>query len=353
MIRLTIWLTSTIGDAGAVGELVVADPADNGALQGQFRYDPGYLADPAAFALDPIHLPLREGVFDANRPYAGVHGIFEDSLPDDWGRRLLIRRYRLSAAQQRVPYLLQILGAAGMGALSFGTDFPGEKSSGAAGHELAKLVRLAEEFERDSVGVDADLAALFEAGSSPGGARPKVLVLDGDGSWLAKFPSVRDCFDVVRLEAATIALAALAGLTVPAIRLKQCGSRPVLLVERFDVTPEGGRRHLASLQTLTGAEGYYSLGYRDMTEVIRRVSSRPGDDLQALFRQMLFNVMIGNTDDHLKNFCLLHGEEGGGSVPPLIWCRTSARTASTSSASTTISRRRPGRPCCVRPEIST
>ena len=110
MIRLDAWLILPSGESVKAGTLVVADP-DNvrGALPGQFRYTPEYLENPKAFPLDPLHLPLSVDIFDADRPRAGVHGVFEDSLPDDWGRRLLVRRYKLGRKDQRIPQLLRLL----------------------------------------------------------------------------------------------------------------------------------------------------------------------------------------------------------------------------------------------------
>jgi serine/threonine-protein kinase HipA len=82
------------------------------------------------------------------------------------------------------------------------------------------------------------------------------------------------------------------------------------LGKRFDINEAGGRNHLISMQTLLKADDWYNVGYRDLAEVIKHVSTQPGQDLQRLYRQMVFNVMIGNTDDHLKNFLMLHNDEG-------------------------------------------
>ncbi|MEA3547403.1 MAG: type II toxin-antitoxin system HipA family toxin [Thermodesulfobacteriota bacterium] len=315
MIRLGVWLTLFDGSQVPVGELVTSAPQENGALHGQFRYDINYLNSPHSFSLDPFHLPLCNDIFDANRPFAGVHGVFEDSLPDDWGRRLLIRRYKLPRQKQRVPNLLQARGSDGLGALSFAVNAPPPKQSEVPAHKLEKLLQLSEEFEKDPSTVDDDLTLLFEAGSSPGGARPKVVVNYKGKSWLAKLPSIRDQFDVIGLETGAMRLSSLANIDTAHTELIACGPKRVLLIERFDITPTGGRRHMVSMQTLTGADGYYHLGYRDMAEIIRRISAQPGNDLERLFRQMVFNALIGNTDDHLKNFCMLYGEHGWSLSP--------------------------------------
>jgi serine/threonine-protein kinase HipA len=311
MIKLNIWVTLANAENLRVGELVVADPDMQGRLQGQFRYFADYLDHPEAFALDPIHLPLTLDNFSADRPHSGVHGVFEDSLPDDWGRRILARHYHLERNKQRVPHLLSLLRGQGMGALSYSLDsvFP-EKSKDVDGQHLTELQRLARQFEEDATSIDEDLALLFQAGSSPGGARPKALIKDSDRSFLAKFSSIRDQFDVVALEAATMELARRAGVNTAPTKLVPCGSKKVLLVERFDIdNATMGRYHAISLQTLLKADGYYTAGYRDLADIIRRVSTNPGQDLLKLFKQLLFNILIGNTDDHLKNFCMIFDGE--------------------------------------------
>ncbi len=312
IVKLNVWLALPTGGILQAGELAVKDPDTRGALQGQFRYLPEYLESPRAFPLDPLHLPLTVKTVDADRPHSGVHGVFEDSLPDDWGRRLMARRYRLDRTEQRVPHLLRLLGNQGLGALIYterGTPPP--FSTGFSCHRLEELSLLAEKFETaPTTTSDDELSLLFQAGSSPGGARPKALVADNSGAYLAKFPSSRDQLDIVGLEAATMELARRSGIVTAGTKLLPLGSRKCLLVERFDLNRTGGRNHVISMQSLLKADGYYNAGYRDLARAIRHVSAVPQRDLRMLYRQMVFNVMIGNTDDHLKNFCMLHDDEG-------------------------------------------
>lgn len=315
MIRLDVWLTLPSGESVRAGTLVVADSdsARGGRSQGQFRYTPEYLEHPEAFALDPLNLPLSAETFDANRPRAGVHGVFEDSLPDDWGRKLMFRHYKLSRGEQRVPNLLRLLGKKGLGALSYVKDgSPEPEATSVSCRHLQELALLAEKFEQEpAAAADDELFLLFQAGSSPGGARPKALVEDENGSYLAKFASVRDPLDVVSLEAAAMELGRRAGIETAETRLIPLSTtRKCLLVKRFDINAAGGRNHLVSMQTLLRADDYYSAGYRDLAEVIRHISSQPVHDLHRLYRQMVFNTMIGNTDDHLKNFLMLHDDTG-------------------------------------------
>jgi serine/threonine-protein kinase HipA len=103
--------------------------------------------------------------------------------------------------------------------------------------------------------------------------------------------------------------------TLPRMLLIQCGEKPVLLVERFDVTATG-RRQMISMQTLLKAEGYYQCRYKDLLDMVRMVSADPGADSSLLFRQMVFNAVIGNTDDHLKNFWMTCAPYEGWRLSP-------------------------------------
>jgi serine/threonine-protein kinase HipA len=309
MIRLDAWLTLPDGENVLCGELAFSDPDTRGSYRSAFRYTDAYLAHPQAFSLDPVALPLGKGEWEAERLTSPLM-IFEDALPDDWGRKLLIRRAALPRAQQGLPHLLRALGNSGMGALAFLQPGASWQPRQPHDYDLRELHHAVQQYElgrHDDVGI----VALLHAGGSPGGARPKALIRDADGEWLAKFPSVKDQVDMVGLEAATLELGRQAGLAVPHSRIEHLGeNRRVLLVKRFDLTPEGGRRHMMSFQTALAASGWYVVGYKDMLAWIRKHGSRPGGDAPALFRWMVFNALVKNTDDHLKNFWLLGGPDG-------------------------------------------
>ena len=319
MIHLHVWLRTLAADLLHVGEIRVAepDPRLGGLLRGEFRYDSGFLDRSDAFALDPIHLPLTPMVQKAERPQAGIHGCFEDSLPDAWGRGLLIRSHRLPRARQTPPHLLARLGSDGLGALAYttGPEAP-SPSSAEPTRDLEGLIEAAERYDQDPGALSPDdLAQLFRAASSPGGARPKLVLSEGGEGRIAKLASARDPVDMVRIEAACLSLARDAGLDVPGFRVATVGRHSALLLERFDQTTAGGRYPVLSLQTLTGAEGYYQLGYADLADCLRRVGARPEIDLPALYRQMTFNAVLGNTDDHLKNFAVRHEAVGWRLTP--------------------------------------
>jgi serine/threonine-protein kinase HipA len=313
MIRLDVWLTQVNGGQLRAAELVFGDADRQGRYAGALRYTPEYLADARAFPLDPAALPLQPGDFSSRQLDAPLM-LLDDALPDDWGRRLLILRHGLPRGQQSEPHLLRALAGQGLGALSFHAPGlpPGEEAHAAALLELDSLLDAAQRLESDaSAAIDDTFRGLLAAGSSPGGARPKALVHDAESQWIAKFPSRRDDVDMVGLEAASLELARLAGLEVADFRLLELtGSRRVLLVKRFDLTTQGGRRHMLSFRSLLQAGGYYVSRYADLIDALRRYSAWPERDVPQMYRQMVFNALLGNTDDHLKNFWLLADADG-------------------------------------------
>lgn len=320
MIRKTIIHEYTTGRALPVGELV-SEISELGRARCQFRYLDEFLGRDDAFSLDPVSLPLGSGLFRAERKV--VFDVLEDSLPDDWGRKLLVRQHNLPKGEQNPACLLQALGADGLGALSFSGDAtkgrrqPKHSSQGATMLQLDRLVGEIEQYERGDAG-EPTVSLLLSAGSSPGGARPKVLVSDdpSGGYYLAKFPSLKDTVDVVRIEGATMSLAARAGLNTAPTHIVVCAGRPVLLVRRFDLMPGGRRRHMISFSTLLKAEAYYFSNYGELHGVVRKYSSEPAEDAKQLFRQMVFNAVVGNTDDHLKNFWMVYSRDEGWRLSP-------------------------------------
>lgn len=150
-------------------------------------------------------------------------------------------------------------------------------------------------------------------GTSIGGARPKATLLVDGRHWVAKFSSTTDQFRVVRWEAATLTLARAAGITVPRHRLEQVNARDVLLVERFDreTSDRGVHRHLTlsalTLLDLDDTEAPLA-SYPDLSEVLLRYARDARRDRAELFRRMVFNILVGNEDDHAKNHaCLWDG----------------------------------------------
>jgi serine/threonine-protein kinase HipA len=319
VVRVSVTLPD--GERVHAGDLVTQEPDAHGFFRSEFEYAAAWLGHPRRFALVPgpdldRALPL-DVVRHRARGFEPPLALFDDALPDSWGRALLIERLRkrepsLPHSRLSPPHLLIELGAGGLGALAFSTEEAAAAVPAVVGAaDLAALMRAAEDFESGREIEDQALRRLLAAGSSAGGARPKALVRDADGSWIAKFKSARDeRFDVVGLEAAAMQAAPEAGLEAAETRLVALGKRKVLLVKRFDVTARG-RRHMLSLRTLLGARpGAEPNAYRELAEAIRLVGATPSADVARLFRQMAYNAAIGNTDDHAKNFWMLHGDDG-------------------------------------------
>jgi serine/threonine-protein kinase HipA len=311
---IDVW-TNIAGQQVQAGEFVCEINPASGKARGAFRYFDEYLHHPEAYALDPVSLPFGKNRYAVDHP--GVFSVFLDSLPDDWGKRLLVRKHNLLRGRQNFPEMLLALGSSGLGALSYvkpKNSLP--TTSEASILTLERLVYETGLFEAGTAS-DPEITHLLAAGSSPGGARPKALVQDTNQAkkYIAKFPSSKDTVDVVRIEAATMSLAAKAGLKVAPTSLTCCGGKSVLLVERFDVLASG-RRHMISMQTLLKAEGYYQCRYKDLLDMVRMVSADPGVDSAHLFRQMVFNAVIGNTDDHLKNFWMTFEPSEGWRLSP-------------------------------------
>ncbi|MBU0943567.1 MAG: type II toxin-antitoxin system HipA family toxin [Proteobacteria bacterium] len=283
-------------------------------FEGFFRYSPSYLQHPLAYAIDPVHLPLDSQTFSANNKETGIHQVFDDSLPDAWGRHILARRGALDHSRYAPAHLLAVLGGSGLGRLLYSPQekTPAPVDGSIPFSDIAKAIDEAGKLEDSFDTETAELQHLLACGSSAGGARPKVLTLKDNTHWIAKFSSRRDIHPtlMIALEEAGLTLARNGGLDVPEFCRVLAGDRDVLLIKRFDIVPRGGRNGLVSMRTLIGTEDHYSVSYADLAGIIRSLSHQVQKDLEHLLRQMVVNVLLVNTDDHLQNFAMLHTAEG-------------------------------------------
>jgi serine/threonine-protein kinase HipA len=291
-----------------------------------FAYDPSWIADSRAYALEP-QLPLASGSFQtaAGQP---LFGCFADSAPDRWGR-MLIKRAETRRAQRdggaarsfgEIDYLLGVRDDLRQGALRF--RIPGEPGF-AAGDEtgvphlvdLPRLLDASARIERDDAG-DEDLALLVKAGSSLGGARPKAHVIDAGGRLaIAKFPSaVADDWDVTAWEKVALTLAGRAGIRVPRSELLVVAGCHVLVVDRFD-RDEGRRIGYVSAMTMLEARDGDTRSYLEIGETLEQFSSSPTRELHELWSRIALSVLISNTDDHLRNHGFLHSGNGWNLSP--------------------------------------
>lgn len=293
-----------------------------------FEYEPEFLG--SKLELSPFHLPLRPGVVVGPPELGGLMGVFDDSLPDGWGRLLIDRRAaELGISSSALTPLdrLTLVGARSMGALVYEPEVALDDAS------IVKLSQLAREVDlvlRDASGPDLD--RLIAVGGSPQGARPKVLVqLAPDGelhfgaktiqpkftAWIVKFRARQDEPGSAALEHAYFLMAKAAGIDVPRTRLLGATQRSpgYFAIERFD--RRGPMRiHAHTLGGLLQLpHGYPALDYGDLLKVTRRLT-RNEAAVAEMFRRACFNVFAHNRDDHCRNFSFLMDERGRWAPSP-------------------------------------
>lgn len=316
-LEVFITLPDSQTDIAHVGSLLFGPVAPSGKYSTTFSLSREWGGHKDFFPLDP---EMGKAKSFSVQGLASPLAVFRDQMPDDWGMRILVKEHALSGAMISAPNILRIIGSRGLGALSFVSRDGKSMSSardaavkhlhGESVLDLELLIKAAEDFNR-GLPVTPEMRRLFAVASSSGGARPKAIINNEGKSCIAKFSKEDDSFDVAGLEKTAMDLASLAGLTVPRTTLARMPGRSALLVERFDITPEGGRRHLISLSTLCRESGgLYVNTYREVLDAVRRYSSAPDADARLFFRQMAFNFAIGNTDDHLRNFLMVHDYNG-------------------------------------------
>jgi len=290
-----------------------------------------------AYTLDP-HLGLYKGA-QFCPPGQPNFGLFQDASPDRWGRTLLKRRFERRQARGEVApnarlvesdYLLGVHDSFRIGGLRFRLNDEGPFLDDDHDQAAPPFVRLREleaaslalEKGEDSPYVDDWLKMLVAPGGSLGGARPKASVVDTDGSlWIAKFPSKNDTRDMGAWELVALTLAKACGLQVPDAHTKVYGSnRHTLLVRRFDRTEANSRLHFASAMTMTGhkdgEDESTGVSYMEIAQVLIQSGANVEADLRELWSRIVFNMLIANTDDHLRNHGFLLDPNAGWHLSP-------------------------------------
>lgn len=284
-----------------------------------FEYDKNWLLRPEKYLLDPDISWFSGRQYPSGKENFGV---IMDSMPDTWGRTLMRRKAAQTAVQEGKPipnlyetdYLLGVYDESRMGALRFKTHPEGPFLDSNPQYptppwaRVMELQRSAKELEMsdDTDTTNQWLDLLLAPGSSLGGARPKANILDDKGHpWIAKFPSKNDNFDKAAWEYLAYRLAIRCGIgMVPSRIEKVSGPHHTFFTKRFD--RDGGRRiHFASAMTMTGfveemlRDRFAS--YLDIAEFIQFSCSHVKENLHQLWRRIVFNIAVSNTDDHLRN----------------------------------------------------
>lgn len=279
-----------------------------------FDYADQWIERPDAFALDPANLRLEDRQIYTRSDTSALPGALRDGAPDRWGRLLVRRTLRktgVDRALSEIDYLLAIADRTRIGALRYKRQ--GEQSfhHGIGDKLVPPLLRLpallnAADAVHSNSESSEDLKLLLNEGSPLGGARPKSAVVDADGRLaIAKFPSNSDDRSIPQGEVLAMRLAREAGIQVANARLLTVAGRPVSLIERFD--RQGDERiPFLSAMSLLGLNDGDQATYTDIAEIIRMYSKAPTEDLHELWKRAVFNVMIGNLDDHLRNHGFLY-----------------------------------------------
>jgi len=274
-----------------------------------FQYDKSWLAN--GFSISPLDLPLKPNLFIAKpEPFWGNFGIFEDSLPDGYGRYLLNRMLKKQGINDSLLTPLQrlsIVGTSGMGALCYIPEtYLGEEKTLPEWDELQQMALdiLSEKSDKDE-----DIL-YFNSGNS-GGCRPKCLFHDTEGAWLVKFRHTYDPGDMGVMEYRYNETARRCGIDVPDFKLI---NGKYFATKRFDIE-NGKRLHVATAGALLNESiAQPKLDYKTLLHLTGYLT-QDAKQVDEMFRRMVFNVLTDNKDDHAKNFSFIC-REGIWSLAP-------------------------------------
>lgn len=291
-----------------------------------FTFDAEWLKNPCCQLLDP-DLQLFKGtqyLDDGKNNF----GLFMDSSPDRWGRVLLDRREAMLAKEEHrnvrplmeSDYLTGVFDESRMGAIRIKSDVDGDFLDNVAHYStppfssIRELEHASIELEQnDGISDNKWLRMLIAPGSSLGGARPKANVKDENGHlWIAKFPSRNDRFDVGAWEAVCMTMAKECGIQVPQFIVEKFNSNyHSFICRRFDRYGDNRRRHFTSAMTMLGyTDGAQGVSYLELVEWICGNCINVKNNIEQLFRRIVFNIAVSNCDDHLRNHGFLLTKQG-------------------------------------------
>ncbi len=293
-----------------------------------FEYSDEWLQNTRlSVSLDPDLLPYGGRQYPSGK---AIFGLFADASPDRWGRVLMMKRERLLAEKEsRKPrklngsdFLLGVYDETRMGGLRFKLEEEGDflsddkETAAPPWATIRTLEEASRQFENDTIALNEKwLNQLLRPGSSLGGARPKATVVDTAGQlWIAKFPSKNDENNTGAWEKVVHDLARMCGLNVPESKVETFSKQgSTFLVKRFD--RDGARRvHFASAMTLLGktdgADAADGASYLDIVSFIKSNGCSPKTDLIELWKRIVFNMAVSNTDDHLRNHAFILSSNG-------------------------------------------
>jgi len=283
-----------------------------------FTYGRSYLARKDGMPIWLPELPLEERVIIPEAP-AIIAGSLRDAAPDQWGRKVVLNRQFDMRGKEvdtgeldELNYML-MSGSDRIGSLDFQASPREYVSRVQLDATLQDLLNAADSVER-GIPLSPELDEALHHGTSIGGARPKAQLVDGGRKLIAKFSSPKDTHNVVRGEYLAMRLARIVGLKVATVEIARVEKKDVLLVERFDRVRRGNgwlRKAMVSALTIQGLDelGARYTSYSAFAEILRHRSADPRGDMKELWSRMLFNILVGNTDDHARNHaCFWDGQ---------------------------------------------
>jgi len=275
-----------------------------------FNYGKSYLQRDNAISIYDAELPLRQGLLPLLSGLS-IPGCLRDAAPDAWGRRVILNKKFGNkapgidpAALDELSYLIES-GSDRIGALDFQLSPTQYEPRYASGAPIEELIEATERVEK-GIPLTPELAQALQHGTSIGGARPKALIESDSRKFIAKFSTSTDLYSVVKAEYVAMRLAAMAGIDVAPVSLERAAGKDVLLVDRFDrkATANGWqRKSLVSALTMLTLDEMMAryASYETLAEIIRSKFRNAPGTLRELFSRIVFNILVGNTDDHARN----------------------------------------------------
>lgn len=295
-------------DGRTVGTLQMTPERDRSV----FEYDRDWIA--SGFSISPWELPLQTGlIYSKGNSFDGGFATFEDSMPDGYGLYLLDRMLRREGSSLRALSPLQklsLVGSSGMGALCYKPDVSKDHIAAITDDDFDEIQRKALDVLSEKS--DADASFLYYNSHNSGGARPKAVYKTADGSdWIVKFRHIYDPSDIGQIEYQYMKTAQKCGIDIPEIRLI---SNRYFSIKRFDIK-EGHRIHTLTAAALLQSDfRIQSIDYINLLALTGYLTQDP-EQVEQMFRRMVFNVICANKDDHAKNFSFLC-ENGKWSLAP-------------------------------------
>ncbi|MFW2013705.1 type II toxin-antitoxin system HipA family toxin [Acinetobacter bereziniae] len=281
----------------------------------RFIYGLTYIGNPKAFALDPINMPFIHPNREMQSNAKDGFGVLADATPDKWGRNLTKALHKRPPLNQ-IEWLIAAQGSA-VGCLVASlskSQIKNTDSNKIHFDDVKRYIKIAKVVEHHedmatintiSMQMTNTLEKLVHHGSSMGGARPKIIVQHKGIEWIAKLNKESDLFDNARVEYACMKMAKSIGINTSHVELEEVAGSPILMVKRFDRNCSERKKHYISANSLLNItrirEGDLSMSYMNIARVCSQICHDAQKNQAELFTRMVLNVMLSNTDDHLKN----------------------------------------------------